>query len=97
MPERMHAALQVLPSLSVEMAMSSFKNVFSFLSVDPVTLGTAAKLLAALACLVSIGLMACVSHALNLGTAYPLIVASMGASAVIVFFCRTAPWPNHGP
>lgn len=76
--------------------MSLFKKILSFLSVDPVTLGTTAKLLAALACLVSIGLIAYMSHALNLGTAYPLMVASMGASAVIVFFCRTAPWPNPG-
>lgn len=76
--------------------MSLLKRAFYFLSVDPVTLSPTAKLLAALACLVSIGLIAHVSHTLNLGTAYPFIVASMGASAVIVFFCPTAPWPNPG-
>jgi CBS domain-containing membrane protein len=63
-----------------------FKRLFPFLSSDPVNLGIGAKLAATVACFISIWTIAEVCHALPLGAAYPLLIASMGASAVIVFF-----------
>ncbi len=67
---------------------------------DQVNLGRKAKLLGALACLASIWMIAALSHSLNLGAGYPLMVASMGASAVMVFFLPHSPlaqpWPLVG-
>lgn len=76
--------------------MSVFNRLFPFLSRDPVNLGIGAKLAAAAACFLSIWMIAGVCQALPLGAAHPILIASMGASAVIVFFCRTAPWPSPG-
>jgi CBS domain-containing membrane protein len=76
--------------------MAWFNRYLPFLSIDPVNLGIGAKFAATVACFISIWTLAEVSQALHLGAAQPLIIASMGASAVIVFFCRTARWPSPG-
>jgi len=77
--------------------MSLINRLLPLIIQDPVNLGHKAKLLGALACLVSIWMIAALSHSLNLGPAYPLMVASMGASAVMVFFCHIVRWRSPGP
>jgi len=68
--------------------------------IDPVNLSLKAKGLSVLACTLVILTAALCSQALRLDTAYPLIVASMGASAVIVFIIPSSPlaqpWPLLG-
>lgn len=66
-------------------------NIFRFLSVDPVNLSLKAKALSLMACFCAIFFMALVTHVFALGPEYPLIVASMGASAVILFFIPNSP------
>lgn len=64
---------------------------------DPVNLSFKAKLLSALACLTAIFLVAWMTHSMFLMSAYPVLVASMGASAIILFFIPSSPlaqpWP----
>lgn len=70
------------------------------LTVDPVNLSKKGKLHATLACFCSILLVALFTHALIANTAYPIIVASMGASTVILFIIPNSPlaqpWPFVG-
>ena len=68
--------------------------------IDPVNLSLKAKGLSVLACTLVILIAALCSQALRLDMAYPIIVASMGASAVIVFIIPSSPlaqpWPLLG-
>ncbi len=71
-----------------------------FLSVDPVNLSLKGKVYSLVACFCSIFFIALVTHIVSLGPEYPMIVASMGASTVILFFIPNSPlaqpWPFAG-
>ncbi|MDO9105137.1 MAG: HPP family protein [Methylovulum sp.] len=70
------------------------------LPIDPVNLSLKGKALAVLACSVALLIVALCSQSLHLNIAYPVVVASMGASAVILFIIPTSPlaqpWPLVG-
>ncbi len=71
-----------------------------FLTVDPVNLTVKSKVYALFACFCAIFFIALVTHIFALGPEYPMIVASMGASSVILFFIPNSPlaqpWPFAG-
>jgi CBS domain-containing membrane protein len=71
-----------------------------FLTVDPVNLTVKSKVYALIACFCAIFFIALVTHIFALGPEYPMIVASMGASSVILFFIPNSPlaqpWPFAG-
>lgn len=71
-----------------------------FLTVDPVNLSLKGKALSLLACFCSIFFIALLTHVMAIGPEYPLIVASMGASAIILYFIPNSPlaqpWPFAG-
>ncbi len=68
-----------------------------FLTVDPVNLSPKAKAYSFIACFCSVFFVALITHIVTFGPQFPLIVASMGASAVILFFIPNSPlaqpWP----
>jgi CBS domain-containing membrane protein len=68
--------------------------------VDPVNLSFKGKLLSVASCFTVILTIAWVSQQFALPTAYPMLIASMGASAVIVFIIPNSPlaqpWPLVG-
>ena len=69
-------------------------------TVDPVQLNIKAKVLSLLACFCAIFFIAVITQALIGASNAPIIVASMGASAVILFFIPNSPlaqpWPFVG-
>ena len=71
-----------------------------FLTIDPVNLSLKGKTYSVIACFCSIFFIALITHIVTLGPEYPMIVASMGASAVILFFIPNSPlaqpWPFVG-
>ncbi len=73
---------------------------FRFFSIDPVKLSIKAKLLSLLACFCSIFFIALITKVISPWPGYPMIVASMGASAIILFFIPSSPlaqpWPFVG-
>ena len=73
---------------------------FRSFSIDPVNLSIKAKLLSMLACFCSIFFIALITKILSPWPGYPMIVASMGASAIILFFIPSSPlaqpWPFVG-
>jgi len=75
-------------------------NFFKYLTVDPVNFSIKAKLLSFIACFCSIFLIALVSKLLSPWPESPILVASMGASAIILFFIPSSPlaqpWPFIG-
>jgi len=78
-------------------------RIFRFLeyfTVDPVNLSIKAKLLSLLACFCSIFFIALITKIISPWPGYPMIVASMGASAIILFFIPGSPlaqpWPFVG-
>ncbi len=68
--------------------------------VDPVNLSFKGKLLSAFSCFSAILLVAWISQLFSLTHTHPMLVASMGASAVIVFIIPNSPlaqpWPLVG-
>lgn len=80
--------------------MKNVKQLFRFITIDPVNLSRKGKLLSVFSCFSAIFAVAWVTQAFNLSTAYPIIVASMGASAVILFIIPNSPlaqpWPLVG-
>jgi len=72
-------------------------HVFKYLAVDLVSFSLRAELLSLLACFCSIFFIALITKIVSPWPDYPMIVASMGASAIILFFiqgCPLAqPWP----
>lgn len=68
--------------------------------VDPVNLSIKGKCLSIAACFLSIFLMALLTQQLRMSAAYPIAIASMGASAVILFIIPNSPlaqpWPLVG-
>lgn len=78
-------------------------NVFhllNYLAVDPVNFSVKAKLLSLIACFCSIFFIALVTKVFFPWPGYPMIIASMGASAIILFFIPGSPlaqpWPFVG-
>ena len=73
---------------------------FKYFTIDPVNLSIKAKLLSLLACFGSIFFIALVTKVISPWAGYPMIVASMGASAIILFFIPSSPlaqpWPFAG-
>lgn len=67
---------------------------------DPVNLSAKGKLLSVVSCFSAIFMVALTSHAFSFSSAYPIVVASMGASAVILFIIPHSPlaqpWPLVG-
>ena len=68
-----------------------------FFAVDPVNLSLKGKIYSLIACFCSIFFIALITRIVTLGPEYPMIVASMGASTVILFFIPNSPlaqpWP----
>jgi CBS-domain-containing membrane protein len=77
--------------------MINISQFIRFIAVDPVNLSLKGKLLAVVSGFCAILIMALITQKLTVGTAYPIIVASMGASAVILFIIPHSPlaqpWP----
>ncbi|PPK76660.1 CBS domain-containing membrane protein [Methylobacter tundripaludum] len=71
--------------------MINISQLVRFITVDPVNLSLKGKLLSVISSFSSILIMALVTQKLSIGTAYPIIVASMGASAVILFIIPNSP------
>ncbi|MGZ8159241.1 MAG: HPP family protein [Methylobacter sp.] len=69
-------------------------------AVDSVNVSFKGKLLSVVSSFGAILIMALVTQKLSIGTAYPILVASMGASAVILFIIPNSPlaqpWPFFG-
>lgn len=80
--------------------MKNIKHFLRFITVVPVNLSIKGKVLSLVACFSTIFLVAWVTQNFILGTAYPIIVASMGASAVMLFIIPNSPlaqpWPLVG-
>jgi CBS domain-containing membrane protein len=75
-------------------------HLLKYLTVDPVNLSIKFKLLSLLACFCSIFFIALITKIIFPWPGYPMIVASMGASAIILFFIPSSPlaqpWPFVG-
>ncbi|MDQ7090878.1 MAG: HPP family protein [Methylococcales bacterium] len=78
-------------------------NLFHFIkyvTIDPVNLSIKAKLVSLIACFCSIFFIALITKIISPWQGYPMIVASMGASSVILFFIPSSPlaqpWPFAG-
>ncbi len=73
---------------------------FRFITVDPVNLSIKGKLLSVISSFVAILVAAWVTQQFSNSVAHPIIVASMGASAVILFILPGSPlaqpWPLVG-
>ncbi len=73
---------------------------FRFITVDPITLSIKGKLLSVISSFIAILIVAWVTKKFGVSAAYPIIVASMGASAVILFIMPNSPlaqpWPLVG-
>lgn len=76
------------------------KPFFHFITLDPVNLSIKGKLLSVVSCFIAILVVAWITHKFSASAAYPIIVASMGASAVILFIIPHSPlaqpWPLVG-
>lgn len=70
------------------------------LTVDPVQLNIKAKVLSLLACFCAIFFIAVTTQSITGISNSPILIASMGASAVILFFIPNSPlaqpWPFVG-
>ncbi len=75
-------------------------DIFKYFSIDPVNLSIKVKLLSLLACFCTIFFIALITKIVSPWPGYPMIVASMGASAIILFFIPSSPlaqpWPFVG-
>jgi CBS domain-containing membrane protein len=73
---------------------------FHFITIDPINLSLKGKFISVVSCFSVILLTAWITQQFTSSTAYPIIVASMGASAVILFIMPTSPlaqpWPLVG-
>ena len=80
--------------------MMNVKQFFRFITVDPVNLSIKGKLLSAISSFMAILIVAWVTQKSGVSAAYPFLVASMGASAVILFIMPGSPlaqpWPLVG-
>ncbi len=71
--------------------MINISRFIRFITVEPVNLSFKGKLLSVVSGFSTILIMALVTQKLSIGPAYPIIVASMGASAVILFILPHSP------
>ena len=75
-------------------------QLFNYFTIDPVNLSIKAKLLSLIACFCSIFFAALITKIFFPWSGYPFLVASMGASAIILFFIPASPlaqpWPFAG-
>jgi CBS domain-containing membrane protein len=80
--------------------MINVKQFFRFITVDPVNLSIKGKLLSVVSCFIAILAVAWITHKFSVSAAYPIIVASMGPSAVMLFIIPHSPlaqpWPLTG-
>jgi CBS domain-containing membrane protein len=80
--------------------MINVKQWFHFVTIDPVNLSVKGKLLSVIACFGTIFLVAWLTRFFSSSMVSPIIVASMGASAVILFIIPNSPlaqpWPLVG-
>lgn len=80
--------------------MKNIKSFFHFVLVDPINLSLKGKLISIMSCFMAILLTAWITQEFNSIKSYPIIVASMGASAVILFITPSSPlaqpWPLVG-
>ena len=80
--------------------MMNLKHFFRFITVDPVNLSIKGKLLSVISSFIAILMVAWVTQKCGVSPAYPIIIASMGASAVILFILPGSPlaqpWPLVG-
>ncbi len=80
--------------------MMNINQFFRFITVDPVNLSIKSKLLAVFSSFAAILIVALITEYFSLDRADPIIVASMGASAVILFIIPNSPlaqpWPLLG-
>ncbi|MDA1343741.1 MAG: HPP family protein [Proteobacteria bacterium] len=78
----------------------NIKPFFRFITVDPINLSLKGKLISVVSCFSAILLTALITQQFTSSAAYPVIVASMGASALILFIMPTSPlaqpWPLVG-
>ncbi|TAK61800.1 HPP family protein [Methylobacter sp.] len=74
--------------------------IYYFIIGDPINLSFKGKLLSFISCFSAILIIALGTQQLSIGTAFPIIVASMGASAAILFIIPHSPlaqpWPLVG-
>jgi CBS domain-containing membrane protein len=66
-------------------------HFLKYFLIDPVNLSLKAKILSLLSCFFSIFIIALVTKTVAPDASYPMIVASMGASAIILFFIPSSP------
>jgi CBS domain-containing membrane protein len=75
-------------------------HFFRFITVDPVNLSLKNKLLSVISSFLAILVVAWITQQSGVSSAFPMIVASMGASAVILFIIPHSPlaqpWPLVG-
>ena len=80
--------------------MNNFNKILQLFANDPLHMAVFSKLLAACACFISLGTAAYFTQLLELNEAAPILIASMGASAVILFIIPNSPlaqpWPFVG-
>jgi CBS domain-containing membrane protein len=78
----------------------NIKPFFRFITVDPINLSLKGKFISVVSCFSVILVTAWITQQFTSSAAYPIIVASMGASAVILFIMPTSPlaqpWPLVG-
>ena len=67
------------------------KQLIGFISTDPVNLSNKAKLLAVLASFIAIMMVAWLTSVSGFNTSAPILVASMGASTVLLFILPNSP------
>jgi len=82
------------------MVKMKYSHFLKYLAVDPVNFSVKAKLLSLMACIASIYLVALITKEVFPWEGHPVIIASMGASAIILFFIPSSPlaqpWPFVG-
>jgi CBS domain-containing membrane protein len=71
--------------------MMNIKPFFRFITIDPVNLSLRGKFISVVSCFSVILLTAWITQEFSSNAAYPIIVASMGASAVILFIIPNSP------
>jgi CBS domain-containing membrane protein len=80
--------------------MMNIKPFFRFITIDPINLSLRGKFISVVSCFSVILLTAWITQEFSSNAAYPIIVASMGASAVILFITPNSPlaqpWPLVG-
>ena len=80
--------------------MINVKQFLHCITVDPVSLSIKGKLLSVVSCFLAILVVAWITHQFSPSAAYPIIVASMGPSAVMLFIIPHSPlvqpWPLVG-